>query len=40
MRLRKYQRCEICGARTEFPRSHFLDFHYGREKNAASEDTV
>ncbi len=34
MRLReKKARCAQCGTRTDFPRAHFLDFHYRRERN-------
>lgn len=40
MRLEEKQKCAICKVMTDFPEAHFLDFHYGREKNAASKDTV
>lgn len=40
MRLRKKEKCAICKAMTDFPEAHFLDFHYGRGKNAGSTDTV
>lgn len=34
MKLRKKEKCAICKAFTDFPEAHFLDFHYGRGKNA------
>ena len=40
MRLRKYQRCAICGMRTEFPKAHYLDFHYRREKNVSNTNRL
>ena len=40
MKPKKFHKCEICKMRTEFPVSHYLDFHYRREKDAKSKNSV